>query len=898
MKASYVKGMVCHVLAAVLISMFAFLDGQSIFAQESGRAIYYVGTTGSDKNDGLSEKTAFSTPQRAQEAAKPGDTVYFLDGTYVYTGNGEYFLITKPGAPDAYITYKAAPGAKPLFKCYAGWSIFQIRGAAYIKIEGLRFEGNNDQIKLADALAAKNVATPLYNTNGIYINKAKSHHIEIRNCVIGMVGGGGIAVEEADYVTIENNVVYSTSWFTQYATSGISVFHPFDFDSNTETYKNIIRGNICYDNETLVPWSATGRISDGNGIIVDDTKNTQIKKEPYKGRTLVEKNIVFNNGGSGINIYSSDNVDVFNNTAYNNSRSPDLAYAQIGAGSCDNVRIMNNIMYSRTGEPCNTKTGGSSTVVYDYNCYFNGPVLEWGPNDLIGFDPRFVNASDDPAAADFRLRSDSPCIEAGKSVDLGAKAFSGIKLFTKRLRDAYAIEEALSDRGIVDGLVGHWKFDEGSGYIVANSAGVDLTGSLKGAPSWVDGKSGKALKFDGIDDYIVFPEHRSVQPLGGLTVSAWIAWSVDPAALDYRKPVWMGKDDKAPYGSYGIEFDYPKNGNQWPTFHINAFARDNKVESRMPAKPGEWHLVTGVYSGSRQYIYVDGVLKRSIGIDGRLGYLPGDALGIGGTYDGKALFMGLIDDVRIYERALSPKDVAELMKATDRASPLVVVEAAPARAAPAAPAPLPMAPPNGFKVLFVGGGTPISGKDTAAFERLRSFGYEVVYYADHEPQPSPELPKFDIVFIAESVGSGNILAKYKTTEKPVIVAEAYLFDDMGFAGPTADADFGFDVATTSLNFLLAKHPIAGGLDGMQVVRTGPSRAPWCVPGGEVALIATLATSPGKAGLFAYEKGAALADGGKAAGKRAGVCFGENVLDKSNEAGISLFERVFVWAVSK
>jgi hypothetical protein len=69
------------------------------------------------------------------------------------------------------------------------------------------------------------------------------------------------------------------------------------------------------------------------------------------------------------------------------------------------------------------------------------------------------------------------------------------------------------EKRIIDGLVGAWKFDEGSGTIAYDSSGNNNHGTLysgsnvcsnpptSGCPTWVDGKFGKALQFDGVDDY-------------------------------------------------------------------------------------------------------------------------------------------------------------------------------------------------------------------------------------------------------------------------------------------------------------------------------------------------------------------------------------------------------------
>ncbi|MHC5830606.1 MAG: hypothetical protein ACYT04_85340, partial [Nostoc sp.] len=93
----------------------------------------------------------------------------------------------------------------------------------------------------------------------------------------------------------------------------------FNFDNNTTDYKIIFRDNIVYDNQSLVPWSKAGKITEGHGIMLDTTNQSK-DGTPYLGKTLIANNIVYNNGNSGIGAFKADNVDIVNNTVYKNSR--------------------------------------------------------------------------------------------------------------------------------------------------------------------------------------------------------------------------------------------------------------------------------------------------------------------------------------------------------------------------------------------------------------------------------------------------------------------------------------------------------------------------------------------------------------------------------------------------
>jgi hypothetical protein len=406
---------------------------------------YYVSPTGNDANNGKSPSTPFQTIQKAANLTAPGDTVYIMDGTYTYSGGNRMVTITKSGALNtatnqpAYITYKAAPGAHPVLFSDNAWDVILIQ-ASYINIEGLEIKGNNANLTLADGEAAYNYwleqttaglpvnyGDPRFtkaNTNGININSGTNltnglpafHHITIRNNIVHDLPAGGIGSANVDYITIEDNLVYNNAWFTMYACSGISVLGGVDVDAETG-YKSIIRNNTVHHNQTNVKWNQVKTYSDGNGIIIDYNKNTGKTFPAYKGKTLVQNNISYNNGGSGIHSFNSANVDIMNNTLYNNNQNPHLTYAQLFASSSEKVNIFNNIVYSRDlrqGEInyAINNASGSELVIYANNIYYGGGTpKEIGPNDVIA-DPKFVSL--DPTNANFlRLQTNSPAIDRG-----------------------------------------------------------------------------------------------------------------------------------------------------------------------------------------------------------------------------------------------------------------------------------------------------------------------------------------------------------------------------------------------------------------------------------------------------------------------------------------------------
>lgn len=406
----------------------------------TGRTLY-VSPSGNDSNDGLSETRAFRTLQRASNQTQPGDLVLVMNGEYTNsTYNSIILNIKRSGTANQWIVYRAYPGHRPKIKLEANWVGILLEGVSYVAIEGFDIEGNAANVSLEYARSQMNVLdNPVTAGSCLGIGPRyqqpdlRSHHIVVRNNRVLRCPGGGIYSVQADYLYIENNVVAENGFYSPLNKSGISTYQNWNSDSSTD-FKIFIRGNIVYKNENRIPFyysdpdPAKRVISDGNGIIVDDGRNTQNYGTnpgvPYRGRILVENNLIFDNGGRGVNIFYSDNVVVRNNTLYANARTPGIC-CDLSAYFSGNVGFYNNVVYARSDRAA-TAVFSVSNFVFSRNLYFAATNF---PNrsstDLVG-DPLFINPSTDPASANFRLRAGSPALGKGQpeqcaSTDLEGK---------------------------------------------------------------------------------------------------------------------------------------------------------------------------------------------------------------------------------------------------------------------------------------------------------------------------------------------------------------------------------------------------------------------------------------------------------------------------------------------
>jgi hypothetical protein len=373
---------------------------------------YVDATLGNDSNTGLSTSTALATLQQAHDQSNPGDIINVAAGTYTAIGLGSNVLeITRSGIPSAPITYRAVPGTLPLILGAQSYATVHFNAVSYIIFQGFEIAGWNASLLGAihdiQALppAISEIAN-LYNGSGIVIDRGissqPSHHITILNCQVHDFPYNGILASWADYVTIQSCIVYSNALYSVFAGSGINILNSHSID-NISTYKTNIQQNICYDNINLVLNVGSQNITDGCGITIAGNINDFTDGVAYNGRTLVQNNLVYNNGGIGIQINDSAHVDAIFNTAYQNQTNTNYAFGEITAYSSIDCNIFNNIMDAEGGVPLATSTNNIATF-YSNNIGFGGNGLPIpGISSLT--DPLFVNPT--ATMRDFSLRQGS-----------------------------------------------------------------------------------------------------------------------------------------------------------------------------------------------------------------------------------------------------------------------------------------------------------------------------------------------------------------------------------------------------------------------------------------------------------------------------------------------------------
>ncbi|HUX35568.1 MAG TPA: LamG domain-containing protein, partial [Candidatus Paceibacterota bacterium] len=216
-----------------------------------------------------------------------------------------------------------------------------------------------------------------------------------------------------------------------------------------------------------------------------------------------------------------------------------------------------------------------------------------------------------------------------------------------------------------NGLVGYWKFDEGQGTSTQDSSGNGNGGTLGGSidlPTWQSNcQVGGCLSFDGTDDYVSVPVFTSIDT-GSFTIMHWFKLST------------TGKDE----GSVGKSAPYNLNN---PGYAIRFLASGNNIGTDINISSGTgaqstisykwntstWHYIAWVVNRiiGTYDIYIDGQdVASGTGIPTTGSTAIASSLNFGNGGNSAWFTLGSLDDIRIYNRALSAAEVMALYNAT------------------------------------------------------------------------------------------------------------------------------------------------------------------------------------------------------------------------------------------
>lgn len=217
-----------------------------------------------------------------------------------------------------------------------------------------------------------------------------------------------------------------------------------------------------------------------------------------------------------------------------------------------------------------------------------------------------------------------------------------------------------------ENYLSYYSFNETSVTIVADSSG-NHNGTIVNGATRISGRSGNAIYFDGVNDYVNTGYTFPVSSSNKISISLWFK----PDATTFSEEVCNGLTN----GYSCKERAIVSRGYQIPATPYTLFQNGKLLKWAIYSNPygftavsdisdlndGKWHYVTAVFDGTEAILYIDG-LRRSASV-----HLSGMtlasgttnvAIGYGMTWQGRTgYFKGLIDEVKIYDRSLSPTEI-------------------------------------------------------------------------------------------------------------------------------------------------------------------------------------------------------------------------------------------------
>jgi len=209
-----------------------------------------------------------------------------------------------------------------------------------------------------------------------------------------------------------------------------------------------------------------------------------------------------------------------------------------------------------------------------------------------------------------------------------------------------------------DGLLAHYKFDEGSGSVAIDSSGNSNTAAINKA-AYIAVNGGYALSFDGSNSFVDCNDSVLFDQSGPITMSAWVVPASAAHQVNVESAI-MGKSMSSYLATY-----YKNNGNAY--WYINA--GENHVGTAI-SSGNQWSLLTVTYDKTYMKIYINGVWQATTNYSSDIAAGNNFYIGCDGVSSGLPLhaFKGLVDDVRVYNRCLNSTQVGALYSSSEKSA--------------------------------------------------------------------------------------------------------------------------------------------------------------------------------------------------------------------------------------
>jgi len=306
-----------------------------------------------------------------------------------------------------------------------------------------------------------------------------------------------------------------------------------------------------------------------------------------------------------------------------------------------------------------TEQSGNDLTYYQVLIELNSTNFDFTHAQTNGEDIRFTDASGnlldywieewDAVNKTAKVWVKAPSIPANSSVE--------IFMYYGNPEITSASDASATFIRVIDGLVASWHFDEGSGTTAYDSSGNNYDGTVSGA-IWDNGKFNKALNFDGTDDRVDCGDIDALDSVTAISITAWV-YRHGNGVGDWNGIVNKRYSSGSPYNVWSL--DFYSNTHQ-PEMCISSSAGQDCATSPENIPLNEWVFIVGTFDNSEIKLYVDGIEKASLSKTGPSlsSEHPVTIGAIWTTTEWYHFFDGLIDEVNIFNKALTTEEISDL----------------------------------------------------------------------------------------------------------------------------------------------------------------------------------------------------------------------------------------------
>ncbi len=345
-----------------------------------------------------------------------------------------------------------------------------------------------------------------------------------------------------------------------------------------------------------------------------------------------------------------------------------FTFGPFGTGSATRLVIQTNGNIPGVGNNGYSNTSLSTNIWYHIAVAYDGTNVTYYLNGAA--DGTFAVVGGDPASTGTHLTIGErlyPTAEERFNGTIDEVRVYNRQLSGTEISTLYGMTKASHGKNNTTvGLVAYYPMEEGSGTTTKDATGQGNTGTLTGGPTWVSGKFGNGISFDGSNDYVQTASAPGFTASTPFSLCAWAYSTSNSSVVIMNTAI-----EASPYD--GIWFQWGGGGRQnKPVFAINSTAsgaEDIYVSSALSLNT--WYHLCATYDGSQTVggmkIYVNGAAaSTTTNANSGFGSFPNRAFRIGtDTHTSPSdWFTGSIDDVRIYNRGLSAAEVSQLYAQT------------------------------------------------------------------------------------------------------------------------------------------------------------------------------------------------------------------------------------------